>query len=153
MKLASPSQRRHDEAMAKQEAFQETFLAKQEAFLVLRQDELHELQRQSAELQRQSAVPVMFSYEGLSLAGSAQTSVPPVNGAAGAQEKSLKTVFEEMEVMEKLNIPGSGSDLELTWKDPEDQEDIVWSLNQSADVHMSFFKDVKRVKIRVVKNS
>jgi hypothetical protein len=129
-KLASPSQRRHDEAMAKQEAF-----------LVLRQDELH----------RQSAVPVMFSYEGLSLAGSAQTSVPPVNGAAGAQEKSLKTVFEEMDVMEKLNIPGSGSDLELTWKDPEDQEDIVWSLNQSADVNMSFFKDVKRVKIRVVK--
>jgi len=62
-------------------------------------------------------------------------------------------VFEEMDVMEKLNIPGSGSDLELTWKDPEDQEDIVWSLNQSADVHMSFFKDVKRVKIRVVKNS
>jgi hypothetical protein len=93
----------------------------------------------------------MFSYEGLSLAGSAQTSVPPVNSAAGAQEKSLKTVFEEMDVMEKLNIPGSGSDLELTWKDPEDQEDIVWSLNQSADVHMSFFKNVKRVKIRVVK--
>ena len=53
--------------------------------------------------------------------------------------------------MNKLNIPGSASDLELKWTDPDDQEDIVWSLNQSADVNMSFFKDVKRVKIRVVR--
>ena len=133
LKLASPSQQRHAEAMAKQDAF-----------LILRQQEF----------QRQSAVSVLFQYDGQSLAGSAQSSGVPViqvNGAAGAQEKSLKTVFEDMDVMDKLNIPGSASDLELKWTDPDDKEDIVWSLNQSADVNMSFFKDVQRVKIRVVR--
>jgi len=108
---------------------------------------------------RQSSVSVMFSYNSRTCASSTHTLPVAVSqgngGAAGAQvgkEKTLKAVFEEMDVMQRLNNPGSSTDLELKWKDPEDQQDIVWSIIESDNVNMSFFSRLTRVNIQVVKN-
>jgi hypothetical protein len=117
------------------------------------------VQLKEDEALRQSSVSVMFSYNGRTCASSTHTLPIAVSqgngGAAGAQvgkEKTLKAVFEEMDVMQRLNNPGSSTDLELKWKDPEDQQDIVWRIIESDNVNMSFFSRLTRVNIQVVKN-